>query len=746
MVSTIRFLMCIFLCSSNSLGELFFPNLINYQTFTETPISRTRIYNMVPGSDNGFVLSGQSNNNDFLLKLDIEGKKEWIFIPAYAKSSSLFTASTNVLHDKCYIFASISRKTLGVNNFEDSYRLTKLNNLGELEWEKAYPCTYKDELCHVIEMDDGGFLLGGNTLKSTKFGFDIQLYRTDREGNLIAKKNIVLTTGDSRIFCLQKMLNGNVLALTMKFETAERTCIINLNNQGDTLWTKTLYYHSQNRLTTICPSKDGTYICGGMSTSFAGKNLLWAVKIDSSANIIWSKNYQITSQDTIKSISPVKDGTYVFAGSASGKCVLMKINENGDSLWSTIYKTDQHYRPSSIAVSPEGRYAIGGTVGFSSDDYYSGFFLEFENESKSIKPSAFNNWKLMDKVTPYDNCVVKAIVDSSNRLWVALRRTVVDGPAVYFYNNGVWKEWPDITKQQITNMVTLSDSTIWISGDLGVYRISDQKTTLFKFSSSTTQANNVIKTGKDSIIICSTDGMYTIQNNSLVKQPGFITTSTKEIYSVYEDKKSHLWYAPSSGLYIQNDTGYIHYTSENAPLPFAVVTKIYQDFNDNIFLISNIGLIKYSNNKWSVYDTANSVLPSGWIYAFASSAQGMILVGGSSGFVDINANKLYTYNNSLLPTPGVNCIAIDKNNVAYIGTDSGLVMITIKNNQLPTSPPLSRMSLKEGLTNAELIIPINHNEMKGKLKDSRIIYYNLLGKSLVKHNGTNVVIKKRICK
>jgi len=225
-----------------------------------------------------------------------------------------------------------------------------------------------DDASSVLALPDKGFLISGISYTAPPYPvYKIWIIRTDSLGKQIWGKTYAGTgagndaTGDIDDAYLSNAVDmalspeGNVVVCS---NTNNQTAIylfkINLN--GTVLWSKT--FPSNNKKeetlgTCIINAPGGGYMitgCMGIASTLAETII---IKTDSAGNAIWSKIYDQSGYGGCGfCIAPARDGSYlicgvsdsVYGGPAYGKDLIMKINKNGNLLWSRIYtdfKNDQ---------------------------------------------------------------------------------------------------------------------------------------------------------------------------------------------------------------------------------------------------------------------------------------------------------------------------------------------------------------------------------------------------------------------
>jgi ligand-binding sensor domain-containing protein len=99
------------------------------------------------------------------------------------------------------------------------------------------------------------------------------------------------------------------------------------------------------------------------------------------------------------------------------------------------------------------------------------------------------------------------------------------------------------------------------------------------------------------------------------------------------------------------------------------------------------------------YDTVNSQIPRSWIYTINTDDSGRVWAGsygGGLGIFNGNTWKVFTTDNSDLPSNKIFKIAFNHKNVAWIGTDSGLIKYdgTTWTVYTPQNSPLKGLNIR----------------------------------------------------
>ena len=289
----------------------------------------------------------------------------------------------------------------------------------DILWEKSYGGTYADYLFDAQPTADYGFILAGSSA-SNKTGnksddnhgdLDYWVWKMNEKGDLDWQKSF----GGSDFDFLQSIKNtsdgGFILAGTSSsvsgFQKGE-DCkgltdfwVIKLDASGGEQWQRTIGGNSSNELVYAFQTRDGGYILGGSSSSSplsildikpdaksvttakadlynksekSRRNMdYWVVKQDKQGVIVWQKTYGGQYADLLRSMEQTTDNGYILAGYSNsslsgektdnnkgiGDVWVLKINDVGDIQWQNSYGAEGDDQPYVIHQTSDGGYIIG---------------------------------------------------------------------------------------------------------------------------------------------------------------------------------------------------------------------------------------------------------------------------------------------------------------------------------------------------------------------------------------------------
>ncbi len=280
----------------------------------------------------------------------------------------------------------------------------------DILWEKSYGGQHADYLFDALSTPDYGFLLAGSSLsrktgnKATdaQGGLDYWLWKMDEHGELDWEKAIggpgtdllqtVKLTKDAGFLLVGTSDSGEGLQKKDACKGNEDIWVVKLDAKGNEQWQCTIGGSGQEQVCAAFSTLDGGYILGGSSNSEkspevkAGKdpfgkwedgfgNLdFWAVKLDNKGKIEWQRTIGGEYVDQLRSILQTRDGGYLLAGYSNSpesgnkteKCyglgdyLVVKLDKDGNTEWQKSYGGDGDDQPYALMESYDGNFVIAG--------------------------------------------------------------------------------------------------------------------------------------------------------------------------------------------------------------------------------------------------------------------------------------------------------------------------------------------------------------------------------------------------
>lgn len=326
------------------------------------------LFDAIPTPDYGFILAGSSlshkngnkteaNNGDFdywIWKMDEKGDLDWQ--KSFGGSGVDLLQSVKLTKDGGFILAGTSTSKKGLSKNDNckgdaDFWIIKLDAKGGELWQRTIGGSGQEKLQSVIQTSDGGYILGGTSSSDKSL--------TDSKGldDKFGKSE------DSR---------GNLDYWVVKLSAA-----------GSVEWQKTIGGNYADELKSIVQTKEGGYILGGYSNSTdsgdkTGKNIgdgdFWIVKLSVKGDIEWQKTIGGDKDDNLFVLINTKDGGYIAGGNSNSGASgskgkgnkqgtdfwVIKIDESGELKWEQTYNYGKIDVLTSIVENNDGTLLVGG--------------------------------------------------------------------------------------------------------------------------------------------------------------------------------------------------------------------------------------------------------------------------------------------------------------------------------------------------------------------------------------------------
>lgn len=146
--------------------------------------------------------------------------------------------------------------------------------------------------------------------------------------------------------------------------------VLKVDQRGQVIWYKTFGGSDDDSASCVAKTKDGYLVAGWTKSTDTGKSDVYVVKIDENGNGLWSKTYGGPQDDFANCVLAVDDG-FIVAGytmsirEKARQAYLIKIDPTGKLLWEKDYGGEMNETFSWIERTSNGFIAVGqsGTPG-----------------------------------------------------------------------------------------------------------------------------------------------------------------------------------------------------------------------------------------------------------------------------------------------------------------------------------------------------------------------------------------------
>ncbi|MBT6774254.1 hypothetical protein HOA91_02685, partial [Candidatus Woesearchaeota archaeon] len=245
-------------------------------------------------SDGGYIATGSSGGDAWLIKTNSQGNEEWI--QTFGGNNVDVSMSVQETSEGGFILTGTT-KSFGNGGYD--FWLIKTDSNGNEEWTQTFGGNKDDMNCcqgiYTQQTNDGGYILTGHTKSFGNGGSDFWLIKTDETGNLI--------------------------------------------------WDKTFGGDENDEATSVQQTNEGGYIITGHTKSFGNNGVysdVWLIKTDSNGNEEWTQTFgENENINDGKFVQQTTDGGYIIAGATSSlgnyDAWLIKTDSNGNEEWTQTF-------------------------------------------------------------------------------------------------------------------------------------------------------------------------------------------------------------------------------------------------------------------------------------------------------------------------------------------------------------------------------------------------------------------------
>jgi hypothetical protein len=247
---------------------------------------------------------------------------------------------------------------------------------GDTLWLRTYGGPYRDEAHSVQRTSDHGYIAVGNTLSFGAGSWDIYAVRTDANGDSLWTRTFG-GPGWDEAWCVERTLDdGFVIAgFTDSYGAGSYDAyLVRIDANGDTLWTRTYGGTGYDGAKSVEATSDGGFIITGATASFGAAGYdIYIVRTDAGGDTLWTRRYGGGGADRSYSIQQTADSGYIVSGYTGSydpdraAAFLMRMNAEGDTLWTRTYGGSDEEIAYSVQQTPDGGFVFTGyTMSFGS--------------------------------------------------------------------------------------------------------------------------------------------------------------------------------------------------------------------------------------------------------------------------------------------------------------------------------------------------------------------------------------------
>jgi hypothetical protein len=295
-------------------------------------------YHMIATADGNYFLIGYSQSYSagdadmYLAKIDPSGNLIWYKV--YGGSGNDYGKDIIQTSDGNYLIVGWSNSP---SMTDQNANLIKIDPSGNVIWSKLYGGSADDFGSSVKECGDGGFIMLGQSM-SYGNGGDAYLVKTNAAGDLQWYKTFGGANYDEGVYLVKNSDESFVFVVRDSSNAGKDIDIdiLKTDNDGNLIWSKNYGSTQKDTPKMVQATSDGGYIIAGISRSFGWINPdMWILKCNSGGDTTWTKHFGGVNHEHCYAVREQADGSYIAVGKTDSygpdmDVMLLKLNSQGD--------------------------------------------------------------------------------------------------------------------------------------------------------------------------------------------------------------------------------------------------------------------------------------------------------------------------------------------------------------------------------------------------------------------------------
>ena len=311
-------------------------------------------------SSDGDASKNEGFHDNWFVKLDASGSMEWeksYGFSGHDHSYSLIQTKDGGYFSAGFLDVTASggagNETItrhGIGEFWGQ----KFDSKGELEWRRYYGGTNNDRAYKVLQAKDGGFMMFGLTesddfdIENTNGSYEFWVVKLDEGGEMLWEKTFG-GSGIEQAYDAAPAKDGGFVIVGQGYSNdgdatgnhgSSDVWVIKIDEKGKLLWQKMLGGSNFELAQGVASAKDGSFFITGNSRSTdgdilinQGENDFLVIQLSGEGDLLWENTYGGSGIDLAQSISVSSDEKVTLIGSTESTNGDIEVNKGLNDLW-----------------------------------------------------------------------------------------------------------------------------------------------------------------------------------------------------------------------------------------------------------------------------------------------------------------------------------------------------------------------------------------------------------------------------
>ena len=240
-------------------------------------------------------------------------------------------------------------------------KVMKINSFGDTIWTREIRNSGNIEAYAVVSDNKDGCVITGRSSNGAIF------VNINKYGHFNWQRTY--GNGVIQLHDIKKTLDNGYIACGKKDSINYDCYVIKIDSSGNFEWQKIILSNFLKIAYNILVDINGSYIISGSQVDFqfGDTTKIFITRLDSIGNILWDKKYRIKNKFTSVNSMQITNNGYLLSGETLDymnnffKIYFIKVNFEGDSIYSREIDTPQSEYSSTFSIVNENRFLFGMT-------------------------------------------------------------------------------------------------------------------------------------------------------------------------------------------------------------------------------------------------------------------------------------------------------------------------------------------------------------------------------------------------
>ena len=262
-----------------------------------------------------------------------------------------------------------------------------------------------DGATSVIQTNDGGYALVGQTSNAGNPQGDYWLVKTDSKGQETWNQTFG-GKGQNSPQCVVQTKDGGYAIVGLSMSQGDGIWMIKTDVSGKTTWNKTIVGYRYNpspiltfgidHASSLLQTGNGGFIIADDTPVNEGVSGLqqdgWLIRTDSNGQVVWNQTYGGHLSDYFSSIAATQNGGFILAGNTGSRGLgtpeanfwLVKVDSSGKLEWNQTYVGSGDSAAKSVLQTSDGGYAVAGFINSKDTTGYDFRLVKIDPQGKMV--------------------------------------------------------------------------------------------------------------------------------------------------------------------------------------------------------------------------------------------------------------------------------------------------------------------------------------------------------------------------